>query len=122
MECIFCQLSKDRWVAESDKFFAVWDIDPIQEGHLLVIAKRHVLSIGELTDIERLDLLNFQEQLIAKMEEMPDMLGVTAATNNGQLMDEGTHFHSHLIPRYEADGFWEQLHLEKHDFDKKGFE
>ncbi|MFC5631860.1 MULTISPECIES: HIT family protein [Streptococcus] len=118
MACIFCNLPKESWVAESDYFFAVWDIDPIQEGHLLVIAKQHLLSLSELSVNEKLDMLTFQTQLIEKMERSSTILGVTLATNNGRLMDEGTHFHSHLIPRYENDGFWDNMTLENHPFDK----
>ncbi|MGT2829489.1 HIT family protein [Streptococcus hillyeri] len=121
MDCIFCQLPKENWVSETSHFFAVWDIDPIQEGHLLVIAKAHRLSLSELTTDERLDLLNFQEQLIEKLERSSAISGVTIAINNGRLMDEGTHFHSHLIPRYENDGFWDNLVLKNHPFDKSLF-
>lgn len=118
MACIFCCLPRENKIAESEHFFAVWDIDPIQEGHLLIIAKAHRLSLSELTADERLDLLNFQEHLIEKLERSSAILGITVAINNGRLMDEGTHFHSHLIPRYKDDAFWEQIQLEKRVFDQ----
>lgn len=35
------------------------------------------------------------------------MDGVRVIQNNGAIMDEGTHFHVHLVPRYEDDDFWE---------------
>lgn len=121
MSCIFCQLEKEAWVAESRFFYAVWDIDPIQEGDLLTISKHHRMSLAELSEEEKLDLLTFQSQLIERLETCSDILGVTLATNNGALMDLGTHFHSHLIPRYQNDGFWEQISLSQKLFDKTQF-
>lgn len=120
MACIFCNLPKENWVSESEYFFAVWDIDPIQEGHLLVISKKHRMSLTELPDAEKLDLLTFQTNLITRLENQ-HFFGVTIAINNGKLMDEGTHFHSHLIPRYENDGFWDKIELLVYPFDKDSF-
>ena len=44
------------------------------------------------------------------------VLGVTIAQNNGRLMDPGTHFHVHVIPRYSEDGFWDTVHVEEKEF------
>ncbi|MET3557937.1 histidine triad (HIT) family protein [Streptococcus rupicaprae] len=121
MACIFCALDEEAKVIQSKHFFAVWDIDPIQQGHLLVIAKEHRMALAELSVEEGMDLLAFQKELIGQFELEKGVLGVTLATNNGALMDSGTHFHSHLIPRYDHDGFWEQLQLEAVAFDKAGF-
>lgn len=120
MECIFCHLQKENWVSESEHFYAVWDIDPIQEGHLLVISKKHRMSLAELSDAEKLDLLTFQTNLITRLDRK-GVFGVTIATNNGKLMDEGTHFHSHLLPRYENDSFWDNIELPIYPFEKENF-
>lgn len=122
MTCIFCSLLDSDQIASSDYFFAVWDIDPIQEGHLLVISKRHCMSISELSNMEKLDLINFQSELIEKMELHSEILGITIASNNGKVMDDGTHFHSHLIPRYANDGFWEAINVDLKSFPRDKFE
>lgn len=36
-----------------------------------------------------------------------DVSGVSIIQNNGKIMDEGTHFHLHIVPRYPLDNFWE---------------
>lgn len=118
MSCVFCNLSEENWLAHSAYFYAVWDIDPIQEGHLLVISKKHRMAIAELSNEEKLDLIDFQNQLIEKMEKSSTILGVTLIINNGKLMDAGIHFHSHLIPRYEDDGFWNEVSPKKRAFPK----
>ncbi|MBM7635465.1 HIT family protein [Streptococcus saliviloxodontae] len=120
MSCIFCDLSHEDNLYESDYFYAIWDIDPIQEGHLLLISKAHRMAFQELSIEERYDLLCCQEKLLDHLEKEP-LKGVTMAINNGNLMDEGTHFHQHFIPRYEGDGFWEAISLEKRAFDQSLF-
>ncbi|MFC3928480.1 HIT family protein [Streptococcus caprae] len=122
MTCVFCKLVKEKSIAQSKCFYAIWDIDPIQEGHLLVIAKSHRMSIAELSSEERLDLLDFQEKLISCMEKQASVLGVTVVVNNGNVMDQDLHFHSHLLPRYVEDGFWDRVQPAQKIFPKEQFE
>ncbi|MDH5042634.1 HIT family protein, partial [Enterococcus faecalis] len=38
-KCIFCHgISNEDVLIQTDNFFVVFDIDPIQEGHLLIIS------------------------------------------------------------------------------------
>lgn len=106
--CIFCHhIEATNILAESTYFFAVFDIDPIQTGHILVISKKHYETMLDIPNEILLDLLQFEKQIIATLENNFDVLGVTIAQNNGAVMDDGTHFHAHLIPRYQDDGFWD---------------
>lgn len=72
--------------------------------------------------MEKLDLINFQSELIEKMELHSEILGITIASNNGKVMDDGMHFHSHLIPRYANDGFWEAINVDLKSFPRDKFE
>ena len=106
--CIFCHhIEATNILAESTYFFAVFDIDPIQTGHILVISKKHYETMLDIPNEILLDLLQFEKQIIATLENNFDVLGATIAQNNGAVMDEGTHFHVHLIPRYQDDAFWD---------------
>ncbi|NKC66465.1 HIT family protein [Vagococcus fluvialis] len=106
--CIFCHhIEATNILTESTYFFAVFDIDPIQTGHILVISKKHYETMLDIPNEILLDLLQFEKQIIATLENNFDVLGVTIAQNNGAVMDEGTHFHVHLIPRYQDDAFWD---------------
>jgi histidine triad (HIT) family protein len=53
-DCIFCKIVAGkipaRKVAENDEFLAFPDIDPQAPVHLLVIPKKHVTSLKEVTD------------------------------------------------------------------------
>ncbi|MDT2745830.1 HIT family protein [Vagococcus fluvialis] len=106
--CIFCHhIEATNILAESTYFFAVFDIDPIQTGHILVISKKHYETMLDIPNEILLDLLQFEKQIIATLENNFDVLGATIAQNNGAVMDDGTHFHAHLIPRYQDDAFWD---------------
>lgn len=119
-ECLFCQLTRASWISESEHFYVVWDIDPIQDGHMLLISKQHRRSLQALSAEEAADLLVLQQQLLEKVEQIDDW-GGTLAINNGKLMDEGTHFHCHLIPRFKDDGFWDKVAPQGRRFDKASF-
>ncbi|MFA9468169.1 MULTISPECIES: HIT family protein [unclassified Streptococcus] len=113
MTCIFCDLiTPEQILLESDQFKLVFDIDPIQTGHLLLFSKRHVLSMADLSLSERHELVDLEARLIALLEAHLPIDGVTLASNDKGLIDEGTHFHVHLIPRCTGDGFWDKIDLE----------
>lgn len=118
--CIFCNLSEELWIHQTQHFCVVWDIDPIQEGHMLLISKEHRMSLLALTEEESADLVALQKLLLSQVENQ-DGWGGTLAINNGKLMDEGTHFHCHLIPRFKEDGFWEGVDPEARSFAKENF-
>lgn len=50
MPCIFCKL-KD-YVLENELAYAVFDVMPVNEGHMLIIPKRHVQSYFDITPEE----------------------------------------------------------------------
>ncbi|MFC6994606.1 HIT family protein [Streptococcus loxodontisalivarius] len=79
----------------------------MQNGHLLLISREHRMSFQELTQDEKLDLLACQEELLNLFKAMGR--DITLAINNAGLMDQGTHFHQHFIPREKSDGFWESI-------------
>ena len=107
MTCIFCeQIIEKDIVFETVFFKAVYDIDPIQFGHILVMTKEHKIHINELSQHELNELIVIQKQVIDVLEQILLVDGVSVIMNNGGILDIGTHFHIHLIPRYQGDDFW----------------
>ena len=107
MGCIFCDKIEERQILfETEYFKAVYDIDPIQFGHMLVMTKEHKLHFSDLSQSELNELINIQREVIKVMEKTLAVDGVTVVMNNGGIMDMSTHFHIHLIPRYHGDDFW----------------
>lgn len=106
--CIFCHnIIEDQILTESDHFFVVFDIDPIQKGHLIIISKTHYTDIRQIPNEILLDLITIEKKIITIFEYYFETLGIRIIQNNGKIMDKGTHFHVHLIPRYKNDNFWD---------------
>ncbi|KAB1063818.1 HIT family protein [Salibacter halophilus] len=81
-------------VYEDDKTFAFLDINPIAEGHLLVVPKKEVDYIFDL-DPETLSHLHLTAQKIAKaMDKVFDCERVGVAVVGLEV----PHAHIHLIP------------------------
>jgi ATP adenylyltransferase len=49
MHCIFCQNDR-QLLAQSELSFAILDGFPVSKEHSLIIPRRHVTSIWEMTD------------------------------------------------------------------------
>jgi len=108
-ECIFCKIArgevKSEKVAESNNFFAVRDLNPVSEGHTLVIPKKHFVTLLDIPNKLGEEMLKFTKKVAGDLldEKLGD--GFNVIMNNlevaGQLV---MHAHIHVIPRKEGDG------------------
>jgi len=57
-KCHFCKIKniQSKIIFENKSFYSIFDIHPVSPGHALVIPKRHVISLLDLTDEEWIDL------------------------------------------------------------------
>lgn len=121
MTCIFChQLKEDDILYQTEHFKVVWDIDPIQTGHLLIISKEHYDTNSQIPPAVRYELSDLEVFLTEKLCQELAIDGVTIACND-RLFDTDTHFHVHLIPRFRSDGFWDQISLAQVQLDLHRF-
>ena len=102
--CPFCNLSQERIVAVSEHMRAIRDAFPVSPGHTLLLPRRHVGSLFDLTVVEWVEL----GQLLARVrtalqaEFRPD--GFNVGVNEGAAAGQTVpHLHVHLIPRYRGD-------------------
>ncbi|MBR3682376.1 MAG: HIT family protein [Tidjanibacter sp.] len=87
-------------VAENDKYFAFLDINPLSEGHTLVIPKREEDYIFDLQDDELAGLMQFAKQVATSLKANLECKRVAVVV----LGMEVPHAHIHLIPmNSEAD-------------------
>lgn len=103
-DCVFCNLSDKEIVDRCDLTLTIRDSYPVSNGHTLVIPKRHVQSIFEVTAEEIAALI--QALKIARDalgdEHSPD--GFNIGVNDGESAGQTVpHLHIHLIPRYKDD-------------------
>ena len=90
-----------------DSTMSFMDIRPINEGHVLVIPKRHAACLAELPS----DLGGRVFQRAMAVAAGLRRSGIRCEAVNLHLADgeaagqEIDHVHIHVIPRYEGDGF-----------------
>jgi ATP adenylyltransferase len=104
-ECVFCNISEDRIIDETEFLFVIRDLFAVTEHHTLIIPKRHVSSYFDLTPEELGEVpsvLKNQKYLIEGID--PSITGFNIGINIGK--DAGQtvfHCHIHLIPRRKGD-------------------
>lgn len=118
MKCIFCnEIKEEQILLETASFKVIFDSDPIQLGHLLIISKSHADSIIDFTSETLLELIILEKKIVEALENNFNISGVSIIQNNGKVMDDGTHFHVHVVPRYTEDKFWDNQTVAKRNID-----
>lgn len=106
MECLFCD--RDRLnpitVFEDEIVVAFMDIDPINEGHILIMPQRHYLDVDEIPDEVLMHLTLISKRIVAALKKTYNPDGYSIMQNGGVFNDVG-HYHMHIFPRYKDDGF-----------------
>lgn len=104
-DCPFCNPDSEReLIAESATAYAIYDKFPVNEGHALIIPKKHIEDYFELTFKEQsamLLMLNYVRNIL-KDRFNPDgfNVGINIDKAGGQTIP---HVHIHIIPRYLGD-------------------
>jgi diadenosine tetraphosphate (Ap4A) HIT family hydrolase len=108
MSCLGCDLANEKLpvhtVYEDELVCCFLDIDPFNEGHILILPKRHVEELTELTHEETLAIMDAAKLISLKLNTCLKPDGITI-NQNGGIFSDLTHLHMHVIPRYENDGF-----------------
>lgn len=81
-------------VAEDENFYAFLDINPVAEGHTLVIPKHEVDYIFDLDDEEYIGLQMFAKRVAAAIDKAMPCKRVGVAVMGLEV----PHAHIHLIP------------------------
>lgn len=103
-ECIFCQIVKGEIpcfkVFEDDRVLAFEDINPISEGHTLIIPKNHASNIFEIS-VDDLAAIHLASRKIAQaLQEVLKPEGIALLQLNGPGVNQAVlHYHLHLMPR-----------------------
>ena len=98
--------------AESEKFYALLDINPLVEGHTLVIPRREVDYFFDLEDDELAEYQLFAKRVAAAVKKAFPCKKVAQVV----LGLEVPHAHIHLLPiNSEADVDFRKEHLKLSD-------
>lgn len=109
--CIFCGLrdskqdSKNYVLKRTPFSYAVLNLYPYNNGHVLIVPKRHVNVISKMTDAEKLDWLKLSEEIRQGLQKAVKPHGFNVGINLGRIAGAGIpgHLHLHIVPRWKGD-------------------
>ena len=104
-------------IAENDRFFAFLDINPLAEGHTLVIPKQETDYLFDLDDEQYKDLFVFAKKIAIAIKKTIPCKKVGIAVVGLEV----AHAHIHLIPLndvYDIDFKKDKLKLTPEEFGK----
>lgn len=109
--CVFCRIvaghEKASFVAQGTDAVAFLDLHPINEGHTLVVPRKHAASISEVDEVAAVAMWSMARRVAAGLR----VSGLRCEAINLLLADgavagqEVFHSHLHVLPRFEGDGF-----------------
>lgn len=106
--CVFCDIIQKKSdaiiVHETEKSIAFLDIEPINEGHVLIVPKCHASMISDIPLEVLIDIFEVVRKIVDIYDTEFGAKGYSIMQNGGEFCDFG-HFHVHVFPRYKEDGF-----------------
>jgi len=122
-DCIFCAAAKasdtdplsvttqgpptaaDLIVARGNTCFVILNLYPYNNGHLMVVPKRHIGSLSAALDNELSELMQLTRDAEIALTEVYQAHGINVGINLGRAAGAGVldHVHIHLVPRWTGD-------------------
>lgn len=102
-DCIFCAPEREI-LAENVHAIAVFDSYPVSPGHCLILPRRHVVTVWELSDAEYAACYALVRELRPLLEARFKPDGFNVGVNCGEAAGQSVwHAHIHVIPRFKGD-------------------
>jgi histidine triad (HIT) family protein len=104
--CPFCNkdVIHNQKLWETDTEYVFYNIRKTNRGRCLVVPKRHVENIRELTGKEAGSLFQTIQSVSQVLSEYLKPVGINYGFNEGQYAGQMiSHFHFHILPRFEND-------------------
>jgi ATP adenylyltransferase len=109
--CIFCitpetLILRERLILHLTPYSRVMlNKYPYNNGHLMVAPHRHTANLGELLEVEFIDLMQTLRQSVAILEQAFQPQGMNVGLNLGTPAGAGVadHLHWHAVPRWIGD-------------------
>jgi len=105
--CVFCRIAQKEerasFIFEDEAVIAFLDARPVNEGHTLVVPKKHYENIFEIPDDEVAHLFKVVKKVAAAIMSAENAEGLRIVQNNGSAANQIVfHIHVHVIPEYEG--------------------
>jgi len=109
--CIFCEKPKENddeknlIVARRDRCFALLNLYPYSNGHVMVAPYRHVGKFEDLEPEECAEMTSLAQRLVEALTGAVEAEGFNIGINQGRAAGAGIeeHLHLHVVPRWEGD-------------------
>jgi len=109
--CIFCDKpSEDRdrenlILLRADTCFVIMNFYPYNNGHLMVVPFRHTSDISNLTDGERVEMMQLLATCKDVLTQTMSPHAFNIGMNLGEIAGAGVkdHLHFHIVPRWRGD-------------------
>jgi histidine triad (HIT) family protein len=105
--CVFCRIALNEeqasYVYEDEGIVAFLDARPVNEGHTLVVPRKHYENILEIPDDELAHLFRVVKRVASAIMRAESAEGLRIVQNNGTAAHQVVfHLHVHIIPEYEG--------------------
>ncbi len=106
-DCIFCKVIAKEvpgyFILEEESYVAFLDIFGSTDGHVMVVPRKHGLSIFDYSKEELGQYMEGVQNVAKKLEKNLNTGSITIGINHKE--EKGVpHLHIHLIPRFKDDG------------------
>lgn len=108
--CIFCKKpmekkdKKNLILHQSDHAFVIMNKFPYNNGHLMVVPKRHCIDLDQLGEKEFQDLSHLLRASTQVLRRCLHPHGFNIGMNVGRVGGAGEeHIHFHIVPRWAGD-------------------
>ena len=125
-DCIFCKIISgdipSYQVYEDDDVLAFLDITQTTKGHTLVVPKKHIRNVLEMSAEDAATLFSKIPHIASHITQRLSASGMNILQNNEMIAGQTVfHAHVHLIPRYSKDDGIKASFTE-HDLDLKALQ
>ncbi len=116
-DCLFCKIINKEInsdiVYENNDFIVIMDKFPDSPGHMLIIPKKHILTLIDIDDETYIKTNKIIKEIVNLVTNKLHCDGVTVSINYGS-SQYIKHYHVHIIPKYNK-----KIDLSKEEIYKK---
>lgn len=96
--CPFCNPKAEDIIAENDTAYLTYSLAPYHKDHLLVISKRHIIEILDLTDKEVTNIYELIKKSLTALEKLGYIDLSVLVRDGDNTMKTVQHLHYNIIP------------------------